>query len=69
MFDDPNWNMPAPGGSHPAGRREREQSGIEPVVRWSYRRRGRSISRVVSIPQQVRDEQTPDPLEIFFGLG
>jgi hypothetical protein len=52
------------------GQRAREKSGIEPFVRLTYRRRGRSISRVVSIPKSSpQREAGAEELEIYFGLG
>jgi len=49
--------------------REREASGVEPYLSLRYRRRGRSISRVVAVRLQPSDEGIGHALELFFALG
>jgi hypothetical protein len=55
-------------GTHPASR-EREVSGVNPFVELRYRRRGRSISRVISIRVQPQAEGISEAFEVFFGVG
>jgi hypothetical protein len=56
-------------GSHPASREEREVSGVNPFVELRYRRRGRSISRIVNIRVQPQAEGIAEAFEVFFGVG
>jgi hypothetical protein len=55
-------------GTHPASR-EREVSGVNPFVELRYRRRGRSISRIVDIRVQPQAEGIAEAFEVFFGVG
>jgi len=69
MADDSNGKIiPLPGHvlSVP---REREAAGDEPYLSLRYRRRGRSISRVVAVRLQPSDEGIGHALELFFALG
>jgi hypothetical protein len=68
MGDDANGKSLPPPGFRTSWRREREQSGIEPFFQLRFRRRGRSISRiVVKAPEAGKGPALP--LEIFFALG
>jgi len=55
-------------GSPPSSR-EREVSGVNPFVELRYRRRGRSISRTISVPVKAQDEESSEAFEVFFGVG
>jgi hypothetical protein len=50
-------------------RRDREDSGVEPFLTLRYRRRGRSISRIVAIPLAHSRDGTAPALELYFALG
>jgi hypothetical protein len=55
-------------GTHPASR-EREVSGVDPFVELRYRRRGRSISRIINVRVKPQAEGISEAFEVFFGVG
>jgi hypothetical protein len=54
-------------GSPPSSR-DREVSGVNPFVELRYRRRGRSISRIIAM-RAPQAEEFVQAFELFFGLG
>jgi hypothetical protein len=48
---------------------EREVSGVDPFVELRYRRRGRSISRVVTVRLKPALEGIAEAFEVFFAVG
>lgn len=68
MNDDANGKiLPPPWQQRKA--REREMSGTQPFFSLRLRKRGRSISRIVTLRSNTRDEGSPSELELFFALG
>jgi hypothetical protein len=67
MNDDANGKILPPPWQKKT--RERELSGIQPFFSLRYRRRGRSISRIVVLRKGTQDDTAPQELELFFGLG
>jgi hypothetical protein len=65
MNDDANGKILPP----PWQRTQREISGVQPFFSMRFRRRGRSISRIVVLRKSTRDAADPQELELYFGLG
>jgi hypothetical protein len=71
----PAWQRPASGtakidaSDRFSPPREREISGIDPFVELRYRRRGRSISRVVTVRIKPTVEGISAAFEVFFAVG
>jgi hypothetical protein len=49
--------------------REREITGVDPIVELRYRRRGRSISRIVTVRLKPMAEGISAAFEVFFAVG
>jgi hypothetical protein len=67
MSDERNSKMRPPALDRQ--RREREISGIAPFFQVRFRRRGRSVSRIVAVQLQPEREGLAYTFEVFFALG
>ena len=67
MSDDANDKMLPPPWKTKT--REREHSGVQPYFSLRFRKRGRSVSRIVTLRASARNDTTERELEVYFGLG
>jgi hypothetical protein len=69
MSDDRNSKMLPPAPRHRGSSKGRQESGVAPVLQLRFRRRGRSISRIVVIDAKPEREGLFRAFELFFALG
>ena len=67
MSDDASDEMLRPPGRGKT--REREYSGVQPFFSLRFRKRGRSVSRIVVVRTSARNSVDPLELELYFGVG
>jgi hypothetical protein len=69
MSDDRTSKMLPPSPGRQEASKKRQESGVAPFLQLRFRRRGRSISRIVAVPLQPPREGLARAFELFFALG